>query len=52
MQYKEENTMNINGKRLLDTIFTLGKIGIDAEGKRTRLAASDTNKAGRDYVVS
>ena len=44
--------MNINGKRLLDTIFTLGKIGIDAEGKRTRLAASDTNKAGRDYVVS
>ncbi|WP_418378243.1 Zn-dependent hydrolase [Acidaminococcus sp.] len=43
--------MDINKKRLLDSIFTLGKIGIDASGERTRLAASDTEKEGRDFVV-
>lgn len=42
----------INGKRLMDHINTLGKIGIGADGRRTRLAASDTEKEGRDYVVS
>ena len=29
----------------------LGKIGIDASGERTRLAASDAEKEGRDFVV-
>lgn len=43
--------MDINKERLLDSIFMLGKIGIDASGERTRLAASDAEKEGRDYVV-
>lgn len=43
--------MDINKERLLDSIFMLGKIGIDASGERTRLAASDTEKEGRDFVV-
>lgn len=44
--------MEINGKRLLAHINALGKIGIGADGRRTRLAASDTNKQGRDQVVA
>lgn len=36
--------MDINKERLLDSIFMLGKIGIDASGERTRLAASDAEK--------
>lgn len=43
--------MDINKERLLDSIFMLGKIGIDASGDRTRLAASDAEKEGRDFVV-
>ena len=43
--------MDINKERLLDSIFMLGKIGVDASGERTRLAASDAEKEGRDFVV-
>lgn len=43
--------MDINKERLLDSIFMLEKIGIDASGERTRLAASDAEKEGRDFVV-
>lgn len=42
---------SINEKRLIDHINALGKIGIDAEGRRTRLAADDAEKAGRDAVA-
>lgn len=43
--------VSINKKRLLERIIALGNIGRDEEGRRTRLAASDTEKAGRDAVV-
>lgn len=43
--------MSINEKRLLDRINALGKVGIDSEGRRIRLAADDGDKAGRDLVV-
>lgn len=42
----------INGQRLIERINSLGKIGIDAEGRRTRLAADDAEKAGRDAVAA
>ena len=39
--------ISVNGERLLAKINELGAIGKDAEGRRTRLAASDTkNRAG------
>ena len=44
--------LSVNGARLLDRINELGAIGKDEEGRRTRLAASDTEKQGRDKVVS
>ncbi len=40
----------VNGKRLLMDIETLGRVGIDAEGRRVRLAADDADKAARDLV--
>lgn len=42
--------ISVNGERLLARINELGAIGKDAEGRRTRLAASDTEKQGRDLV--
>ena len=44
--------LSVNGERLLERINELGAIGKDEEGRRTRLAASDTEKQGRDKVVS
>ena len=43
---------NINADRLIERIGLLGGTGIDAEGRRTRLAASDEDKIGRDLVAS
>ena len=42
--------ISVNGERLLARINELGAIGKDAEGRRTRQAASDTEKQGRDLV--
>ena len=39
--------ISVNGERLLARINELGAIGKDAEGRRTRLAASDTEKPGQ-----
>lgn len=43
---------SINGERLLHHLRELGSIGRDADGRLTRLAASDTEKQGRDRVVA
>ncbi|TJU95701.1 MAG: Zn-dependent hydrolase [Mesorhizobium sp.] len=41
----------IDAQRLLGRIRELGAVGRDAEGRLTRLAASDTDKLGRDLFV-
>jgi N-carbamoyl-L-amino-acid hydrolase len=43
---------SINADRLLGRLRTLGQIGPDNDGHLTRLAASDTEKAGRDAVAA
>lgn len=43
--------LSINSNRLLDRLQELGQMGVDNDKKRTRLAASDTDKAGRDLLV-
>lgn len=43
--------LSINGTRLMERIHALGEIGKDSEGRRTRLAASDAEKEGRDLVA-
>ncbi|MGH6805899.1 MAG: Zn-dependent hydrolase, partial [Ensifer adhaerens] len=42
---------SINAERLLAHIRALGAIGRDDRGQLTRLAASDTEKLGRDRLV-
>ena len=44
--------LQINGQRLTDSIEALGRVGIDGSGRRTRTAASDADKAGRDLVCA
>lgn len=44
--------ISINSERLLGRILELGEIGRDDDGRLTRLAASDTEKLGRDKFVS
>jgi N-carbamoyl-L-amino-acid hydrolase len=43
--------LHINAERLLGRLQTLGNVGRDADGKLTRLAASDADRAGRDAVA-
>lgn len=42
--------LSIDDARLLNRIRELGEIGRDAEGRLTRLAASDADKLGRDRL--
>lgn len=42
----------INSERLLSRLQELGRIGLDSDNIRTRLAASDEDKAGRDLLIS
>ena len=42
----------INGRRLLERLDALGEIGKDAEGRRTRLAADDADRAARDALAA
>lgn len=44
--------IQVNGQKIISRIHELGQLGIDEQGRRTRLAASDTEKQGRDLVVS
>ena len=43
--------LSIDAERLLGHIRDLGRVGRDAEGRLTRLAATDADKAGRDLFL-
>ena len=45
------NNLSINDERLLGHLRSLGEIGRDEDGRLVRLAASDTEKRGRDQLV-
>ncbi|UBX46880.1 Zn-dependent hydrolase [Citrobacter werkmanii] len=44
--------LQINGQRLIDSLFALGECGALEGGGVCRLAASAEDKAGRDFVVA
>ncbi|WP_414475707.1 Zn-dependent hydrolase [Microvirga sp. M2] len=44
--------LSIDAERLLGRIRDLGQIGRDGDGRLVRLAASDSDKAGRDTLVA
>jgi len=43
--------LSINGERFLGHLHALGRIGVDAEGRRTRQAATDEDRLGRETVI-
>lgn len=45
-------TLKINQARLMDSLFELGQRGALPEGGCCRIAATQEDKAGRDYVVA
>lgn len=47
----QTDRLSINAQRLLGRLRILGDTGRDGEGRLTRLAASDTEKAGRDLLA-
>ncbi len=44
--------LSINAVRLIGRLDQLGQLGLAADGRRTRLAASDADKAGRDLLAA
>jgi len=46
------HTLQINGQRLIDSLFALGECGALEGGGVCRLAATAEDKAGRDFVVA
>ncbi len=46
-----KNDTRIDADRLLGRLRTLGQVGRDADGRLTRLTASDPEKVGRDTVA-
>ncbi len=46
------SNLRINGDRLLSRLMTLAKIGDTGDGGARRLALSDTDRQGRDLLVS
>jgi N-carbamoyl-L-amino-acid hydrolase len=51
-EFKMSMKLSINKERFLSCLNELGQAGRDTDNKLTRLAASDTDKAGRDTVVA
>jgi N-carbamoyl-L-amino-acid hydrolase len=49
---KDTGMIPIDATTLLHQLNALGAIGLDGSGGRTRLAASDADKAGRDTLVA
>lgn len=44
--------LSIHKDRLIERIGALGAVGVDGDGRRTRLAASEEDRAGRDLVAA
>src|SRR5215217_1226665 len=46
-----QTTARVNGKRLMDHIFALAEFGKNPQGGASRVAYSDADKQGREYVL-
>ena len=44
-------TLRVNGKRIMDHILALGEFGKNPQGGASRVAYSDADKQGREYVL-
>jgi len=46
-----QTTARVNGKRIMDHIFALAEFGKNPQGGASRVAYSDADKQGREYVL-
>src|ERR1700752_1139182 len=46
-----QSTMRVDGKRIMDHIFALAEFGKNPQGGASRVAYSDADKQGREYVL-
>ena len=46
-----QSPMRVNGKRIMDHIFALAEFGKNPQGGVSRMAYSDADKQGREYVL-
>ena len=46
-----QTTLRVNGKRIMEHIFALAEFGKNPQGGASRVAYSDADKQGREYVL-
>lgn len=46
-----QSAVSVNGKRIMDHIIALGEFGKNPQGGASRVAYSDADKQGREYVL-
>lgn len=50
-RFPAQTTIRVNGKRIMDHIFALAELGKNPQGGASRVAYSDADKQGREYVL-
>ena len=50
-RFPTQKTIRVNGKRIMDHIFALAEFGKNPQGGASRVAYSDADKQGREYVL-
>ena len=48
---QSSSALRVNGKRIMDHIFALAEFGKNPQGGVSRVAYSDADKQGREYVI-
>ncbi|HKU72376.1 MAG TPA: M20 family metallo-hydrolase [Pyrinomonadaceae bacterium] len=50
-RFPTQTTLRVNGKRIMDHILALAEFGKNPQGGASRVAYSDADKQGREYVL-
>ena len=50
-RFPAQTTLRVNGKRIMDHILALAEFGKNPQGGASRVAYSDADKQGREYVL-
>src|ERR1041384_7520479 len=50
-RFPTQTTIRVNGKRIMDHILALAELGKNPQGGASRVAYSDADKQGREYVL-
>src|SRR6476660_4678855 len=50
-RFPAQTTLRVNGKRIMDHILALAEFGKNPQGGASRVAYSDADRQGREYVL-